>query len=192
LSLLYRTLASQYLLETKRNKLNFKSLFFFLFIFTSSVFSEKKYYKYEESIKKVLSNYFENVDTRNPNGMLKDLTPEFFIHYGESAVTRIKSESEFIQLFEAWKNSEKGKFLTTEIESIDIQETHIIRNYTAVADVVFTRKDAKGNEIRTERALYHLIKGEGYYGSPPKFIWGILTKWSRPWKIYMISNIQLD
>ena len=178
-------------LEIKRKKLNFKSIFLFLFILTSSVFSEKKHYKHEESIKNVLSNYFEDVDAKNPDGMLKVLTPEFFLHYGEGPVTRINSEPEFIKLFEAWKNSEKGKFYSTEIETIDIQETHIIRNYTAVADVVFSRKDDNGNTIRTERALYHLIKGQGYYRSPLKFIWGISTKWSRPWKIYMISNIQL-
>ena len=73
-------------------------------------------------------------------------------------------------------------------ESIpDLEEGQIL-----VKVLYLSFKDAKGNEIRTERALYHLIKVEGYYGSPPKFIWGILTKWSRPWKIYMISNIQLD
>ena len=183
---------NRFLLEIKPDKLNFKSIFLIFFVLTSTVFSEKKYYKHEDSIKRVLSNYFEDVDAKNPVRMLKTLTPEFFLHYGEGPVTRITSESEFIQLFEAWKNSEKGKFFSTEIETINIQETHIIRNYAAVADVVFSRKDKNGNKIRTERALYHLIKGQGYYGSPLKFIWGILTKWSRPWKIYMISNIQLD
>lgn len=163
-----------------------------MFVFTSSVFSEKKYYKHEDSIKNVLSNYFEDVDAKNPDGMLKVLTPEFFLHYGKGPVTTINSESEFIKLFEAWKNSEKGKFFSTEIETIDIQETHIIKNYTAVADIVFSRRDENGNKIRTERALYHLVRGQGYYRNPLKFIWSISTKWLRPWKIYMISNIQLN
>ena len=53
-------------------------------------------------------------------------------------------------------------------------------------------KDENGNKIRTERALYHLVRGQGYYRNPLKFIWSISTKWLRPWKIYMISNIQLN
>lgn len=163
-----------------------------LFFINSLIAESKNDFKHEERILNVLQEYFENVDQKNANGMLKHLTPDFVLHFDSNKIMNIKSESDFNILFNNWKKSKKSKFKTTKIESIDIQETHVISNYAAVADVVFTRKDADGNNIRTERALYHLIRGKGYYGSPIKFIWGILTKWSRPWKIYMISNIELE
>lgn len=70
-----------------------------MFVFTSSVFSEKKYYKHEDSIKNVLSNYFEDVDAKNPDGMLKVLTPEFFLHYGKGPVTTINVHN-FMNIYE--------------------------------------------------------------------------------------------
>ena len=86
-----------------------------MFILTSSAFSEKKHYKHEESIKNVLSNYFEDVDAKNPDGMLKVLTPEFFLHYGDGPVTRINSEPEFIKLFEITNTSSNSSIISDKI-----------------------------------------------------------------------------
>ena len=61
----------------------------------------------------------------------------------------------------------------------------------AVADVTYDRLSDSGDVIRTERALYHFVKGNGYYAKPLQFIWALSTKWARGWKIYMISNVDI-
>lgn len=171
-----------------------KNYFLISIFFLSQIFakSELKKFKHEENIKIILTDYFSDVDKKNVDGIVKYLTSELVMHFGSDGVTRIKSETEFYPLFNSWSKSNKGQFSFTRIDSINIQETHIVRNYTAVADVVYTRMDKNGKPIRTERSLYHFVRGTGYYAKPLKFIWEVLTKWIRPWKIYMISNIALD
>lgn len=186
-------LPSPYLLGIKTKiKMNI-ILFFSILISLNSLSAENKLStKNVDKINNVLVDYFRNVDDKNPDGMLEHLTSEFFLHFGSSKVQSIQSELEFKQIFNNWEKSEKSNFKSTQIETIGIEYTGMFKNYTAVANVVYSRKDEFGNILRTERALYHFILGKGYYGSIPKFIWSIATKWTRKWKIYMISNIELD
>lgn len=171
-----------------------KSKFFIILILLSHLIADKttKNYKYEDKIHSIVKEYFFNVDKRNVEGILKYLTSDLILHFGTEGVTSIKSEKEFHSIFNLWSSSKNGDYTNTRIDDIDIQGTHIIKNYTAVADVTYTRLDANGNDLRTERSLYHLVRGKAYYGKPLKFIWGVMTKWFRPWKIYMISNVAID
>lgn len=163
-------------------------------IFISQTFADKKIdkFKHKENIEIILTDYFNNVDRKNVEGISDHFTPELIMHFGSDAVTQINTVTDFHPIFESWSNSSKGQFSFTRIDSINIQETHIVKNYTAVADVFYTRIDKNGQPLRTERSLYHFVRGTGYYGKPLKFIWGVMTKWLRPWKIYMISNIAVD
>lgn len=171
-----------------------KNILLIFFIFLSLINADSTFdkFKHEEIIKVILTDYFKNVDEKNIEGILDHLTSELIMNFGSDGVTRIKSKTEFYPIFESWSKSSKGQFSFTRIDSINIQETHIVKNYTAVADVTYTRMDKNRNPIRTERSLYHFVRGTGYYGKPLKFIWEVMIKWLRPWKIYMISNIALD
>ena len=61
----------------------------------------------------------------------------------------------------------------------------------AVADVTYERLSESGEVIRTERALYHFVRGSGYYAKPLIFVWALTTRCGRKWNIYMISDLDV-
>ena len=152
----------------------------------------KKPFKQEEKVLSVLKSYIGFVDEKNVEGMLKHITIPLDLHFGSQQVTTIKSKGEFEKIFNRWNNSKKSNFHTTKIKSVDIEQTGLINNMLAVADITFERLSESGEVIRTERALYHLVRGNGYYAKPLKFVWALTTRWARKWNIYMISNLDVD
>ena len=102
------------------------------------------------------------------------------------------SRDELKDIFQNWKNSPRSNFSSTVLRTVSVEETGIVNNMLAVADITYDRLDKDGNIIKTERALYHFVKGTGYYAKPLKFIWALSTRWARDWKIYMISNIDTE
>ena len=125
--------------------------------------------------------------------MLKHITIPLDLHFGSQQVTTIKSKGEFEKIFNRWNNSEKSKtFTLCKIKSVDIEQTGLVNNMLAVADITFERLSESGEVIRTERTLYHLVRGNGYYAKPLKFVWALTTRWAREWNIYMISNLDVD
>ena len=93
--------------------------------------------------------------------------------------------------FFRWNNSEKSNFHATKIKYVDIEQTGLVKNMLAVADVTYERLSESGEVIRTERTLYHFVRGSGYYAKPLKFVWALTTRWARKWNIYMISDLDV-
>ena len=153
--------------------------------------ANQKPFKYKKKILSKLNSYISEVDQKDFDGMLQYVTIPLVLHYGSQKVTSIDSENEFQKIFNGWKNSERSNFYSTKIRSIEVQQTGVIKNMLAVADVTYDRLSEDGEVIRRERALYHFIKGNGYYAKPLKFLWSLSTKWFREWKIYMISNVDV-
>ena len=151
----------------------------------------KKPFKQEGKVLSVLESYIGCVDEKNVEGMLEHIIIPLDLHFGSQQVTTIKSKSEFKTVFNRWNNSEKSNFHATKIKSVDIEQTGMVNNMLAVADITFERLSESGEVIRTERALYHLVKGNGYYAKPLKFLWALTTRWARKWNIYMISNLDV-
>ena len=153
---------------------------------------DKKPFKQEGKVLSVLESYINSVDEKNVEGMLKHITIPLDLHFGSQQVTTIKSKGEFEKIFNRWNNSEKSNFHATKIKFVDIEQTGLVNNMLAVADVTYERLSESGEVIRTERALYHLVRGNGYYAKPLKFVWALTTRWARKWNIYMISNLEVD
>ncbi len=153
---------------------------------------ENPYFKDEEKIVSVLKDYFISVDKKDFESMLRYVTIPLNIHFDTEKVVTVESNQDFKILFDNWKKSSKSKFHSTKITSIKVEPTWIVDDLLAVADVTYDRVDNKGKTIRTERTLYHFIRGSGYYSSPLKFMWTFFTRWMSKWKIYMISNIEVD
>ncbi len=170
-----------------------RAIIFTLAIVYGTVLGEdKKPFKQEGKVLSVLESYINSVDEKNVEGMLKHVTIPLDLHFGSQQVTTIKSKGEFEKIFNRWNNSEKSNFHATKIKSVDIEQTGLVNNMLAVADVTFERLSESGEVIRTERALYHLVRGDGYYAKPLKFVWALITRWARKWNIYMISNLDVD
>ena len=170
-----------------------RAILFTLVIVSGIVLGEgKKPFKQEEKVLSVLKSYISSVDEKNVEGMLKHVTIPLDLHFGSQQVTTIKSKGEFEKIFNKWNNSEKSNFHSTKIKSVDIEQTGLVNNMLAVADVTFERLSESGEVIKTERALYHLVRGDGYYVKPLKFVWALTTRWARKWNIYMISNLDVD
>ena len=170
-----------------------RAILFTLVIASGLVLGEdKKPFKQEEKVLSVLKSYISSVDEKNVEGMLKHVTIPLDLHFDSQQVTTIKSKGEFEKIFNRWNNSEKSNFHATKIKSVDIEQTGLINNMLAVADVTYERLSESGKVIRTERALYHLVRGDGYYAKPLKFVWALITRWARKWNIYMISNLDVD
>ena len=156
---------------------------------TIVVATEQKPFKHEKNILAVLNEYMSSVDNKDIDAMLNHLTIPIDLHFGSGRVVTVRSDNELKNIFQNWKNSPRSNFSSTVLRTVSVEETGIVNNMLAVADITYDRLDKDGNIIKTERALYHFVKGNGYYAKPLKFIWAVSTRWARDWKIYMISNI---
>ena len=156
---------------------------------TIVVATEQKPFKHEKNILAVLNEYMSSVDNKDIDAMLNHLTIPIDLHFGSGRVVTVRSDNELKDIFQNWKNSPRSNFYSTVLRTVSVEETGIVNNMLAVADITYDRLDKDGNIIKTERALYHFVKGTGYYAKPLKFIWAVSTRWARDWKIYMISNI---
>ena len=159
---------------------------------TIVVASEQKPFKHEKNILAVLNEYMSSVDNKDIDAMLNHLTIPIDLHFGSGRVVTVRSDNELKDIFQNWKNSPRSNFYSTVLRTVSVEETGIVNNMLAVADITYDRLDKDGNIIKTERALYHFVKGTGYYAKPLKFIWALSTRWARDWKIYMISNIDAE
>jgi hypothetical protein len=161
----------------------------FFSVLTIVVATEQKPFKHEKNILAVLNEYMSSVDNKDIDAMLNHLTIPIDLHFGSGRVVTVRSDNELKDIFQNWKNSPRSNFYSTVLRTVSVEETGIVNNMLAVADITYDRLDKDGNIIKTERALYHFVKGTGYYAKPLKFIWALSTRWARDWKIYMISNI---
>ena len=164
----------------------------FFSVLTIVVATEQKPFKHEKNILAVLNEYMSSVDNKDIDAMLNHLTIPIDLHFGSGRVVTVRSDNELKNIFQNWKNSPRSNFSSTVLRTVSVEETGIVNNMLAVADITYDRLDKDGNIIKTERALYHFVKGTGYYAKPLKFIWALSTRWARDWKIYMISNIDAE
>ena len=164
----------------------------FFSVLTIVVATEQKPFKHEKNILAVLNEYMSSVDNKDIDAMLNHLTIPIDLHFGSGRVVTVRSDNELKDIFQNWKNSPRSNFYSTVLKTVSVEETGIVNNMLAVADITYDRLDKDGNTIKTERALYHFVKGNGYYAKPLKFIWALSTRWARDWKIYMISNIDAE
>ena len=95
----------------------------------------------------------------------------------------IQDREEFDAIFSAWKRSPNSNFHRTRIDRIHVN--NVFFNYFCVADVTYSRLDNKGNTINQQRLLYNFVKGDKF--GPL----GLLIKWFKKWKIYMITNVEI-
>ena len=153
--------------------------------------SESNNFKYENRIEETLHDYINHVDDKNLDKMMVHLTMPVNFHFGSNSVVTMDSYEELKKSFIKWKNSGKAKFHSTNIISLNIYPTGLVKNYLATADVVYERLNAKGQVLKKERVLYHFIYGDAFVADPIKFVWSYLTRWKSEWKIYMISNIEI-
>ena len=164
----------------------------FFSVLTIVVATEQKPFKHEKNILAVLNEYMSSVDNKDIDAMLNHLTIPIDLHFGSGRVVTVRSDNELKDIFQNWKNSPRSNFYSTVLRTVSVEQTGIVNNMLAVADITYDRLDKDGNIIKTERALYHFVKGTGYYAKPLKFIWALSTRWARDWKIYMISNIDAE
>ena len=164
----------------------------FFSVLTIVVATEQKPFKHEKNILAVLNEYMSSVDNKDIDAMLNHLTIPIDLHFGSGRVVTVRSDNELKDIFQNWKNSPRSNFYSTVLRTVSVEETGIVNNMLAVADITYDRLDKDGNIIKTERALYHFVKGTGYYAKPLKFIWALSTRWARDWQIYMISNIDTE
>ena len=117
-----------------------RATLFTLVIISSMVLGEdKKPFNQEGKVLSVLKSYISCVDDKNIKGMLEHITIPLDLHFGSQQVTTIKSKGEFEKIFNRWNNSEKSNFNVTKIKSVDIEQTGLVNNMFAVADVTFER-----------------------------------------------------
>ena len=151
----------------------------FFSVLTIVVATEQKPFKHEKNILAVLNEYMSSVDNKDIDAMLNHLTIPIDLHFGSGRVVTVRSDNELKDIFQNWKNSPRSNFSSTVLRTVSVEETGIVNNMLAVADITYDRLDKDGNIIKTERALYHFVKGNGYYAKPLKFIWALSTRWAK-------------
>ena len=140
-------------------------------------------FKDQDVIISLIEEYFAQVDKKNINGMYRFFAMPIVLHFNADIPYHIKNKEEFETIFSAWKRSPNSNYHSTRIDRISVNNA--FANYFCVADVTFSRLDKKGNPINQQRVLYNLVKGDKY--GPL----GLLIKWFKKWKIYMISNVDI-
>ena len=156
-----------------------KSVFYIVFVFTNLIFAEdKSTFKDHDEIIRSFKGYLRKVDKKNINGMFRYFNETVTLHIGRNNPIVITSKEEFDKLFITWKNSPKGDFVSTRLDTIHVSPVwDDVDNHLCVADATYSRLDDKGEVVGRGRALYHFIK------------W---NKSFLKWKIYMISDLDVE
>ena len=162
-----------------------KKIIFLIILFTADIiFSQQDTtFKEQDLIISLLEDYFAHVDNKDIDGMYRFFAMPLVLHFNADKPYHIKDKGEFEAIFSAWHHSPKADFHKTRIDNIRVNNAFF--NYFCVADVTYSRLDNKGNTINQQRILYNLIKGDKF--GPL----GLLIKWFKKWKIYMITNVEM-
>ena len=161
-----------------------KVIFTILLVTAQAVFSQQNTtFKDQDVIISLIEEYFAQVDKKNIDGMHRFFAMPLVLHFNADKPYHIKDKEEFETIFSAWKRSPNSNFHSTRIDSIRVN--NVFFNYFCVADVTYSRLDNKGNTINQQRVLYNFVKGDKF--GPL----GLLIKWFKAWKIYMITNVEI-
>ena len=156
-----------------------KFLFYIVFVFGGLIFAEdKSTFKDHDEIIRSFKGYIRQVDKKNINGMFRYFNETVTLHIGRNHPIVITSKEEFDKLFISWKNSPKGDFVSTRLDTIHVSPVwDDADNHLCVADATYSRLNDKGEAVGRGRALYHFVK------------W---NKSFLKWKIYMISDLDVE
>ena len=162
-----------------------KKIIFLIILFTADIiFSQQDTtFKEQDLIISLLEDYFAHVDNKDIDGMYRFFAMPLVLHFNADKPYHIKDKEEFEAIFSTWHRSPKADFHKTRIDNIRVN--NVFFNYFCVADVTYSRLDNKGNTINQQRILYNLVKGDKF--GPL----GLLIKWFKKWKIYMITNVEM-
>ena len=162
-----------------------KKIIFLIILFTADIILSQPdtTFKEQDLIISLLENYFAHVDNKDINGMYRFFAMPIVLHFNADKPYHIKDREEFDAIFSAWKRSPNSNFHSTRIDRIHVN--NVFFNYFCVADVTYSRLDNKGNTINQQRLLYNFVKGDKF--GPL----GLLIKWFKAWKIYMITNVEI-
>ncbi|MBH82821.1 MAG: hypothetical protein CMG68_04720 [Candidatus Marinimicrobia bacterium] len=162
-----------------------KKIIFLIILLTADIiFSQQDTtFKEQDLIISILEDYFAQVDNKDIDGMYRFFAMPLVLHFNADKPHHIKDKEEFDAIFSAWKRSPNSNFHSTRIDSIRVNNAFF--NYFCVADVTYSRLDNKGNTINQQRVLYNFVKGDKF--GPL----GLLIKWFKAWKIYMITNVEI-
>ena len=156
-----------------------KFLFYIVFVFGGLIFAEdKSTFKDHDEIIRSFKGYIRQVDKKNINGMFRYFNETVTLHIGRNTPIVITSKEEFDKLFISWKNSPKGDFVSTRLDTIHVSPVwDDADNHLCVADATYSRLNDKGEVVGRGRALYHFVKWDKSF---------------LKWKIYMISDLDVE
>jgi hypothetical protein len=161
--------------------------FLIIFFFQIQVYTQADTtHKYQDDIVFMLEKYFTEVDKKNIDGMFKYISFPLTTHFDQGEVYFIRTKEDFYKAFSLWKDSPNADFHRTEIESVIV--TEIFKDYFKmnVADLIYSRYDKENNFLTKQRVTYYINN------EPKKGPLGLFKKWIWDWKIYMISNIEME
>tara|TARA_B100000029_G_scaffold82096_5_gene72993 strand:+ start:3472 stop:3993 length:522 start_codon:yes stop_codon:yes gene_type:complete len=161
----------------------------YLHLNTTNVFAQADTtHKYQDDIVFMLEKYFAEVDKKNIDGMF-----EYFAwpmplttHHNQGKVYFMKSREDFDEVFNLWKESPNSNFHRTELERVIVTEIFKDNLFWNVADVIYSRYNDDNKFLTKQRVTYYIRK------TPKKGLLGLFKKWIWDWKIYMISNIEME
>lgn len=147
-------------------------IFLILFLNYTLIFGKDNQEDDKELISSSLKSYFSEVDEKDFESMLDYIKLPFILNFESKEPLNLKSEEEFIEVFELWSKSEKANYFETILDSVSYTEIH--KNFMWVVDVTYSRVGKKSKSKETNRSLYYFMKKENF------------------WKIYMVSSIAFD
>jgi hypothetical protein len=147
-------------------------IFLILFLNYTLIFGKDNQEDDKELISSSLKSYFSEVDEKDFESMLDYIKLPFILNFESKEPLNLKSEEEFIEVFELWSKSEKANYYETILDSVSYTEIH--KNFMWVVDVTYSRVGKKSKSKETNRSLYYFMKKEDF------------------WKIYMVSSIAFD
>ena len=147
-------------------------IFLILFLNYTLIFGKDNQEDDKELISSSLKSYFSEVDEKDFESMLDYIKLPFILNFESKEPLNLKSEEEFIEVFELWSKSEKANYFETILDSVSYTEIH--KNFMWVVDVTYSRVGKKSKSKETNRSLYYFMKKEDF------------------WKIYMVSSIAFD
>lgn len=147
-------------------------IFLILFLNYTLIFGKDNQEDDKELISSSLKSYFSEVDEKDFESMLDYIRLPFILNFESKEPLNLKSEEEFIEVFELWSKSEKANYFETILDSVSYTEIH--KNFMWVVDVTYSRVGKKSKSKETNRSLYYFMKKENF------------------WKIYMVSSIAFD
>ena len=98
----------------------------------------------------------------------------------------MRTKDDYYKVFNLWKESPNADFHKTEIDRVVVTEVFKGNLFMNVADLIYSRFDEENNLIIQQRVTYYIM------AMPKKGLLRFLNRWIWDWKIYMISNVEMD